>query len=103
MEPPIRRGKPSAAEIAYDDAFREEVIKQPERFDELARELFKLELAVPGVYIAALMVASITVASAWLMSTFLLWFMALALTLISLFPKQYKKPGKKPGHPSFGS
>lgn len=51
-------GKPLAkpGDQALLDAYYQEPVKQAERFADLAKELFKLELAIPGIYAAALRV-----------------------------------------------
>ena len=35
------------------DAYQQEIIKQSERFEAIAKDLLQLELAIPGLYVAA--------------------------------------------------
>ena len=72
------------------EEFGREIIKQGERLDDVAKELFKLELAIPGIYAAALrLVVDKDVISKMIVVAFAFWSVALGLTLWSIFPKRY--------------
>lgn len=94
MEGNIIEGKPvGPAEQALIDAYYQEPVKQAERFADLAKELFKLELAIPGIYASALRLAmdqQNPVSGGWVMLAFGLWVVALVLTLVALFPRRYR-------------
>ncbi len=85
-------GKPLAkpGDQALLDAYYQEPVKQAERFADLAKELFKLELAIPGIYAAALRVVD-QQAINWsgVLIAFLLWATALVLTLRAIIPRKY--------------
>jgi hypothetical protein len=86
-------GKPvSPAEQALLDAYYQEPVKQADRFVDLARELLKLELAIPGIYAAALRLVSREQSANpnWVFIAFSLWLIALVLTLCALFPRRYQ-------------
>ena len=57
--------------------------------DDLAKELFKAELAIPGVYVAVLKLYSGGGGgfSGWVAAAFACWALALAATLHGLFPQ----------------
>jgi hypothetical protein len=92
MEQEPLAGKPLSqpGDRALLDAYYQEPVKQAERFADLAKELLKLELAIPGVYAAALRVVD-RQAIHWegVLIAFSLWTLALALTLRALFPSKY--------------
>lgn len=74
-------------------AWEEEIIKQSDRFDDLAKELLKLELGIPALFVTLIKLAMGSQPIAfdwWIASAFLLWLSALALTLWALFPKKEK-------------
>jgi hypothetical protein len=56
MEQPPIEGKPAVnpADQILIEAYQQERIKQADRFADLTKELLKLELAIPGIYAAAL-------------------------------------------------
>ena len=49
---PTQPAAPEDSDLIQE--FGREIIKQSERLDDVAKELFKLELAIPGIYSAAL-------------------------------------------------
>ena len=73
------------------EEYRKEIPRQADRMDDLAKELFKAELAIPGVYIAVLKLYSGGGGgfSVWVAAAFACWALALAATLYGLFPKKY--------------
>ncbi|MCP4698810.1 MAG: hypothetical protein GY862_18460, partial [Gammaproteobacteria bacterium] len=68
------------------------IIKQGERLDDLAKQLFTLELAIPGLYVTVLkLTAEHKLANTPLLwVTFIVWAAAWAITLIGMFPRSYK-------------
>ena len=70
--------------------YYQEPVRQAEHFADLAKELFKLELAIPGVYAAVLRLVD-QQAINWkgVLIAFLLWATALALTLRAIIPRKY--------------
>ena len=79
----------------YRHAFIQDHIKQGERFDELTKILFSIELSALSAYILLLNFilksSAIKIEAIMTMvgATVSLWFLALILTLISFFPKKY--------------
>ncbi len=72
--------------------FRKEQVKQGERLDNIAKELFKLELAIPGIYAVVLTLIAekdIVISYQFVIWIFLFWLVAVILTFIGLFPKTY--------------
>jgi hypothetical protein len=93
--PAIKTRPPSSPnDIALLEKFSNEIVKQSDRLDDLAKQLFTLELAIPGIYATVLKLVSgekgVFVHSSFLYITLLLWFMAFATTLVSLFPRKYQ-------------
>ena len=89
---PVSTRPADPADKALVEAFQEERFNQVNRLDELGRELFKWQLAVPGFYVAALRLAddkALTMAAdlGWV---FALWFIGLALTLSGVFPSRFR-------------
>jgi len=71
---------------AYHDA----VIKQADLYVDLAKELLKLELAIPGLYAATLkLVTNQSPAASLVAAAFGFWLLALVATLRALFPRRY--------------
>ena len=88
---------PDPSNAALLDAYQQDLIKQGDRFDELTKELLKLELAIPGIYavvLRLLMGQSVPVSTMLVSIAFLLWLVALALTLLRLFPFRWSFPGR---------
>ncbi|MEZ4643827.1 MAG: hypothetical protein R3E31_14030 [Chloroflexota bacterium] len=76
------------------EKYYEQFAAQSERLDALATQLITLELAIPGIYAAVLKLvhgadATIPLAG-WIIAAFLCWFIALALTLVTLIPREWK-------------
>lgn len=73
--------------------FYEDLANQSERVDVLSAYLLNIELAIPGLYAGVLKLISGDGASldntSTVRLTFLLWFIALILTIIALTPKKY--------------
>lgn len=76
------------------DKFYEQYAGQADQLDALARQLITIELAIPGLYATVLKLTQgqdATVAvNNWLYFTFGCWFLALALTLLALFPRTWQ-------------
>lgn len=90
---PFETHPPSATDMFLQQKFAEEIVKQNERLDDLAKQLLSLELAIPGIYATALQIVVVnhTASSEFLLFfTFLLWFVALVATIVGLFPLKYK-------------
>jgi hypothetical protein len=87
-------GKPLSkpGDQALLDAYYQEPVKQAERFADLAKELFKLELAIPGIYAAALRVVGGEQSANRMavLVAFAFWMLALILTLRAIFPRKYE-------------
>ncbi len=88
-------GKPATtkpSDQALLNAYYQEPVKQAERFADLAKELFKVELAIPGIYAAVLrlsgMEQSTNHGAVWV--AFAFWTVALILTLRTIFPRKYE-------------
>lgn len=78
------------------EQWNEEWVKQAERFDDFAKELIKVELAIMGVYIAVLKLGFGKTAivmtgmdRCFNIVTFVSWFLALYFTSSGLFPSSY--------------
>jgi len=93
---PIRGQPLSPTDQALLDAYYQEPIRAAERFDELAKNLLSIELAVPGIYAAGLQVLlddrdGLSILLIVFMTlAFGLWLAALILTVCALFPRPYK-------------
>lgn len=86
-EPPRPGDKPLL------EAFHQEIVKQNDRLDALAKEMIKLELGIPGVFAVALTLLAgkdAFISAAWLLPVFIFWMLAAGLTFLSLFPRRYK-------------
>jgi len=69
--------------------FAQEIVKQNERFDELTKTLFTIELMMPGLYVIFLQISH-SVSMLFPTLTLLCWAIAFGITLFSFFPKQYR-------------
>ncbi len=96
--PEIRRTQPVTPEMAefdqlYRQAFAQEKIKQSERFDELAKVLFAIELATLAAYFTLLpflLEKQRDSLNGWVMIVMAVcWFFAFIATLIAFFPRKY--------------
>ena len=83
---------PQANDTALIEAFQQEIVKQSDRFDAMAKELFKLELAIRGLLVTALQLTEKVqrISTTMFGVMFFFWSAALITTLYSLFPKSYK-------------
>lgn len=93
MNNPIPTHPPSALDKQLQEQFAAEIIKQNDRLDELAKQLFTLELAIPGLYATALKLmqgdgATFSHPLGWL--PFVFWLLALMATMVGLFPLAYQ-------------
>lgn len=88
----LKTKPPSPEESFLLEEYWKETVKQADRMDELARELFKLEIAIPGLYVTALKLFSNKGGrfSDWILAAFVCWALALIATLCGLTPKNYK-------------
>lgn len=81
---------PQPADETLVKAYREAIVKQADRYDDLAKELFKLELAIPGIYAAALKLVTNQPPTVPLVAAaFGFWLLALVATLRALFPRRH--------------
>jgi len=81
---------PQPADEALLKAYHDAIIKQADLYIDLAKELFKLELAIPGIYAAALKLVTNQPPNALLVAAaFGCWLLALVATLRALFPHRY--------------
>jgi len=96
--PEIRRAQPVTPEMAefdhlYRQAFAQEKIKQSERFDELAKVLFAIELTTLAAYFTLLpfLLEKQQDNLNWQVMGVMAvcWFFAFIATLIAFFPKKY--------------
>ncbi|MCP4702133.1 MAG: hypothetical protein GY862_35525 [Gammaproteobacteria bacterium] len=82
------------SDIALLQKYAEETVKQSERLDELAKQLFTLELAIPGIYATILKLVAgknaVLANTPLLWVSFILWSFALIFTLIGVLPRRYK-------------
>jgi len=93
----IYQTKPPRTENIHDEilseAFTQEIVKQGERFDELTKALFSVELTIPGVYAAIIQLIATKdnpLVIPLLEVTLVCWAVALLITLWSFFPKKYR-------------
>ena len=81
---------PQPADEALLKAYHDAVIKQADLYVDLAKEMLKLELAIPGIDAAALKLVTNPPPNALLVATaFGFWLLALVATLRALFPHRY--------------
>jgi len=81
---------PQPADEALLKAYHDAVIKQADLYVDLAKELLKLELAIPGIYAAALrLVTDRPTYVPLVAAAFGCWLLALVATLRALFPHRY--------------
>ena len=92
MEEKILAGQaPNPGDKILMDAYRQDLVRQADRYDDLAKELIKLELAIPGIFAAAMkLIVGVQPAILWVIAAFVCWLIALILTMLALFPKKYK-------------
>lgn len=84
----------SSSEKLLRDKFYERFVSQNDQMDKLGQQLITLELAIPGLYATVLKLlqgeTAVLPDNNWLYFTFLCWFLALLLTLISLIPRTWQ-------------
>ena len=95
MSDPILKTRPTnQAEKTLRTRFADHVADQSDRMDKLAQQLITLELAVPALYATAVKLVhgekATVAADGWLIGAFVVWSVALALTLASLIPRGWK-------------
>lgn len=82
---------PRPGDTTLVEKFQEEIVKQVDRLDDLAKELFKLEMLIPGLFVTVLKLIDKPTVPAWpYVVAFVFWAMALIITLYSLFPRPYQ-------------
>ena len=94
-EPPVLSSRPpTAGQRALLEKFHERLAGQSAQMDELARQMVTVELAVPGIFAAALALLrgkdATLAAGPLLYVTFVCWLAALLLTFAALFPRDYR-------------
>ena len=79
---------PSKSDEELEKGFVTAIIEQPKLLDELAKQLVTLGLAIPGLYATVLKFIggdnAIVKSSRLIIGAFACWFIALALSLLSL-------------------
>ena len=81
---------PQPADETLLKAYHDAIIKQADLYVDLAKELLKLELAIPGIYAAALKLVTDQFPYVPLVAAaFGFWLLALVATLRALFPRRY--------------
>ena len=86
-------------EQKVQEKFAEEVANQAGLMDSMGKQLLSLELAMVGIYATVLKLISgesATLESGWSVGiTFLFWFMSVVLTVLAIFPQEYKVDSSK--------
>ena len=95
-EPPVQGRPPAPAEKALYEAYVQDLTGQSKLLDETSRELLKLQLAIPGIYIAALRLNAEGGQPLFTLAAFGCWLLALAVTLFGLYPRTYQVHLGKP-------
>ena len=92
QEPLVGQPLSKPGDQALLDAYYQEPIKQVDRFTDLAKELFKVELAIPGIYAAVLRLVGRDQSAnhSAVLIAFLFWLFAFLLTLRAIFPRRYE-------------
>lgn len=84
---------PTAGESLLREKFYERYADQSRLMDELARQMLTVELAVPGLYASVLALLrgdkATLPAGPWLIVAFGGWALALLLTFLAVFPRNY--------------
>lgn len=85
---------PTPGERALIEKFHERLADQSTLMDELARQMVTVELAVPGLFAAVLALLrgqdATLPAGPLVVVTFGCWLLALVLTFVALFPRNYR-------------
>ena len=89
----IQTMPPSEQDNLLRRKFYEDIASQSERVDNLSAHLLSIELAIPGLYAGVLKLISGSEATlgnnATVRYSFLLWGLALAMTLVALTPRKW--------------
>jgi hypothetical protein len=90
--PEVRQSTPpSTLDKLYIEEFAKEKIKQGDRFDELYKILFNIELAALSAYLLLLrFFVDSELNIEFVYATIVFWLIALAFTVYGFFPKYYK-------------
>ncbi len=92
-EQPISTKPPSVTDRILKEKFAETIAAQSEQMDKLGQQLITLEPAIPGLYATVLKLVNSKPGSSTPLNisylAFLLWLIALGLTLRSLTPKEW--------------
>jgi len=84
----------SSIDKKIKEKFAEDIANQSKLMDDLAKLLISVELGTPALYATVLKLIggeSATVDNGFALAlTFFLWFMALLLTFLAIFPKKHK-------------
>lgn len=97
METTEERVYGSQPQSPYDkkvqEKFAEDIAHQSRLMEEMAKLLISIELAIPGIYATVLKLIAgekATMETGFALGlTFLLWFMALVLSFLAIFPQRY--------------
>ena len=85
---------PSKSDEELEKGFVTAIIEQPKLLDELAKQLVTLGLAIPGLYATVLKFIggddAMAKSTGLIICAFACWFVALALSLVSLTPRKWK-------------
>ena len=85
---------PSKSDEELEKGFVTAIIDQPKLLDELAKQLVTLNLAIPGLYATVLKLIggekAVVNSAIMIGGAFFCWFIALALSLVSLTPRKWK-------------
>jgi hypothetical protein len=85
---------PSKSDEELEKGFVTAIIDQPKLLDELAKQLVTLNLAIPGLYATALKLIggddAVVNSAVMIGGAFFCWFVALALSLVSLTPRKWQ-------------
>ncbi len=96
---PIPIRPPSRRDELIQERYIEEVARQGEHMDALARQLITLELAIPGLYATLLKLVAGGKATVpgdlQLYAAFGCWFLALLFSLLGLIPRKYRVDPRK--------
>jgi hypothetical protein len=84
---------PSKSDEELEKGFVTAIIEQPKLLDELAKQLVTLGLAIPGLYATVLKFIggddALVESATMILGAFACWFVALALSLVSLTPRKW--------------
>lgn len=98
--------QPDKLEEQLQSDFLKDLSGQANRLDDFARQLIKLQLAIPAIYAATLKISSSPAEPYTLLLSFLIWLFAFGLTILSLQPLKYQIDQRRaielplPEHPS---